>query len=301
MVNDSQSCIRPWSTMVNHGHLEAYRPWNDHHLTMVITWLMMVIVLLTDHGQPWLTMVNILDLTTIDHHTTMTIDHGRPWSTMVIWRLIDHEMTIIWPWSLHGWWWLWYYWLTMVNHGWPLSVYRIWLPLTIIWSWLLTMVDHGQPWSFGGLSTMKWPSFDHGHYMVDDGHGTTDWPWSTMVDHGQYIGFDYHWPSYDHDYWPWSTMVMTIVPFYKHGRPWSDHGQLMVISWSTMVNDHDRPWSNHGRPWSDHDPVARAIRPILHDSLFDVQISDLSVLPVNIWCQKTFKFSECSNFDRYNK
>ena len=41
-------------------------------------------------------------------------------------------------------------------------------------------------------------------------------------------------------------MVRTIVPFYKHGRPWSDHGQLMVISWSTMVNDHDRPWSNHG-------------------------------------------------------
>ena len=34
-------------------------------------------------------------------------------------------------------------------------------------------------------------------------------------------------------------MVMTIVPFNKHGRPWSDHGQLMVISWSTMVNDHD--------------------------------------------------------------
>ena len=51
---------------------------------MVITWLMMVMVLLTDHGQPWLTMVNILDLTTIDHHMTMTIDHGRPWSTMVI-------------------------------------------------------------------------------------------------------------------------------------------------------------------------------------------------------------------------
>ena len=32
---------------------------------------------------------------------------------------------------------------------------------------------------------------------------------------------------------------MTIVPFSKHGRPWSDYGQLMVISWSTMVNDHD--------------------------------------------------------------
>ena len=47
---------------------------------MVITWLMMVMVLLTDHGQPWLTMVNISDLTTIDHHMTMTIDHGRPWS-----------------------------------------------------------------------------------------------------------------------------------------------------------------------------------------------------------------------------
>ena len=80
----------PWSTMVNHGHLEAYRPWNDHHLTMVITWLMMVMVLLTDHGQPWLTMVNISDLTTIDHHMTMTIDHGhdhrsilQTWSTMV--------------------------------------------------------------------------------------------------------------------------------------------------------------------------------------------------------------------------
>ena len=60
---------------------------------MVITWLMMVMVLLTDHGQPWLTMVNILDLTTtidhdmtmtIDHDMTMTIDHGQPWSTMVI-------------------------------------------------------------------------------------------------------------------------------------------------------------------------------------------------------------------------
>ena len=186
MVNDSQSCIRPWSTMVNHGHLEAYRPWNDHHLTMVITWLMMVMVLLTDHGQPWLTMVNILDLTTIDHHMTMTIDHGRPWSTMVIWRLIDHEMTIIWPWSLHGWWWSWYYWLTMVNHGWPWSIYRIWLPLTIIWPWLLTKVDHGhdhrsilQTWS-----TMVRPWSIDGHFMVDHGQ----WPWSTMVK-------------------PWSTMV----------------------------------------------------------------------------------------------
>ena len=108
MVNDSQSCIRPRLTMVNHGHLEPYGPWNDHHLTMVT-------VLLTDHGQ--------------------------------------------------------------------------------------------------------------------------------------YIGFDYHWPSYDHDYWPWSTMVMTIVPFYKHGRPWSDHGQLMVISWSTMVMtmiDHGQTMVDHG-------------------------------------------------------
>ena len=30
------------------------------------------------------------------------------------------------------------------------------------------------PWSFRGLLTMKGPSFDHGHYMVDDGHGTAD-------------------------------------------------------------------------------------------------------------------------------
>ena len=57
---------------------------------MVITWLMMVMVLLTDNGQPWLTMVNISDLTTTDHHMTMTIDHGhdhhsilQTWSTMV--------------------------------------------------------------------------------------------------------------------------------------------------------------------------------------------------------------------------
>ena len=52
-------------------------------------------------------------------------------------------------------------------------------------------------------------------------------------------------------------MVMTIVPFNKRGRPWSDHGQFMVILWSTMVMDYDRPWSEHGRPWSDHDPAAR--------------------------------------------
>ena len=55
-------------------------------------------------------------------------------------------------------------------------------------------------------------------------------------------------------------MVMTIVPFNKRGRPWSDHGQFMVILWSTMVMDHDRPWSEHGRPWSDHDPAAREFR-----------------------------------------
>ena len=54
-------------------------------------------------------------------------------------------------------------------------------------------------------------------------------------------------------------MVMTIVPFNKRGRPWSDHGQFMVILWSTMVMDHDRPWSEHGRPWSDHDPAARVM------------------------------------------
>ena len=55
-------------------------------------------------------------------------------------------------------------------------------------------------------------------------------------------------------------MVMTIVPFNKRGRPWSDHGQFMVILWSTMVMDHDRPWSEHGRPWSDHDPAARVTK-----------------------------------------
>ena len=60
--------------MIDHGHLEDYRPCKDHHLTMVITWLMMVMVLQTDHGQPWLTMINISDLTTIDHRMTMTID-----------------------------------------------------------------------------------------------------------------------------------------------------------------------------------------------------------------------------------
>ena len=33
---------------------------------------------------------------------------------------------------------------------------------------------------------------------------------------------------------------------------------------------------------------------LCRDSLFDVQVSDLSVLPVNIWCQKTSRFSERS-------
>ena len=43
------------------------------------------------------------------------------------------------------------------------------------WSMIVELaLDHGRPWSFRGLSTMKGPSFDHGHYMVDDGHGTAD-------------------------------------------------------------------------------------------------------------------------------
>ena len=32
-----------------------------------------------------------------------------------------------------------------------------------------------------------------------------------------------------------------------------------------------------------------------HDSLFDVRVSDLSVLAVNIWCQKTSRFSKRSS------
>ena len=159
--------------------------------------------------------------------TPLLTDHSWPWSTMVIYRLVGYQMTIIWPWSLHA--------LIVVNAttDWPCLTMVDHGQLIMVNSWSMIVelaLDHGRPWSFRGLSTMKGPSFDHGHYIVDDGHGTADWPWSTMVDHGQYIGFDYHWPSDDHDYWPWSTMVMTIVPFNKHGRPWSDHGQLMVIS-----------------------------------------------------------------------
>ena len=108
--------------MVDHGHLEDYRPWKDHHLTMVITWLMMVMVLLTDHGQPWLTMVNISDLTTIDHYMTMTIDHGRPWSwpSFHLTNMVDHDQTMVNWWSFHGRPWS----MTMIDHG-------------------QTMVDHG--------------------------------------------------------------------------------------------------------------------------------------------------------------
>ena len=47
-------------------------------------------------------------------------------------------------------------------------------------------------------------------------------------------------------------MVMTIVPFNKRGRPWSDHGQTMVNSWSFC----GRPWSwtmiDHGQNMVDH-------------------------------------------------
>ena len=75
-------------------------------------------------------------------------------------------------------------------------------------------------------------------------------------------------------------MVMTIVPFNKRGRPWSDHGQLMVISWLTMVNDHDRPWSNHGRPWSDHDPAARV--PVVATGNSSWRLSG-SILSVVVW------------------
>ena len=67
---------------------------------MVITWLMMVMVLLTDHGKPWLTMVNISDLTIIDHHMTMTIDHGRP--SFHSTNMVDHGQTMVRPWSDHG-------------------------------------------------------------------------------------------------------------------------------------------------------------------------------------------------------
>ena len=57
--------------------------------------------------------------------------------------------------------------LTMVDHGQLIMVNS--------WSMIVELaLDHGRPWSFRGLSTMKGPSFDHGHYMVDDGHGTAD-------------------------------------------------------------------------------------------------------------------------------
>ena len=42
------------------------------------------------------------------------------------------------------------------------------------WSMILELaLDHGHLEDYR-LSTMKGPSFDHGHYMVDDGHGTAD-------------------------------------------------------------------------------------------------------------------------------
>ena len=232
--------VKPWSVMVFTGSLTMNWPSFDHghYIVMVVNattdWPCLTMV---DHGQ--LVMVNSWSM--IVNPASTMVDHGQPWSFRGL-------STMKWPSFDHG------HYMVDDGHGttdWPWSIYRIWLPLTIIWPWLLTMVDHGQPWSFRGLSTLKWPSFDHGHYMVDDSHGTTDWPWSTMVDHGQYIGFDYHWPSYDHDYWPWSTMVMTILQTWSTMvRPWSIDGHLMVDHgqwpWSTMV----KPWSTMVWPWS---------------------------------------------------
>ena len=101
MVNDSQSCIRPWLTMVNHGHLEPYGPWNDHHLTMVT-------VLLTDHGQ----------YIGFDYHWP-SYDHdywpGRPWSwqSFHFTNMVDHGQTMVNWWSFHGRPWS----MTMIDHG----------------------------------------------------------------------------------------------------------------------------------------------------------------------------------------
>ena len=67
-------------------------------------------------------------------------------------------------------------WLTMVDYGQSLSVGHGQFMVNDGRVRLLTMV---KPWSimvFTGSLTMKWPSFDHGHYIVMVVNATTDWP-----------------------------------------------------------------------------------------------------------------------------
>ena len=239
-----------WS--FNHG-----RPWSNWRSFIVSSRSCCSRLTMVDHGQ-------------IDGHVLL----GWPWSTMVwLWSnchfmVSSRSCFLVWPWS--NWWSFhgqWKVMLSRVDHGRPWSdqghVVLGWPWSTMVWPWsnwwsfhgqlkvMLFWVDHGRPW------------FDHGQI---DGHFMVSWrsccPGLTMVNHGLTMVNMSDLTIIDHDMtmtiWPWSTMVMTIVPFNKRGRPWSDHGQFMVILWSTMVMDHDRPWSEHGRPWSDHDPAARA-------------------------------------------
>ena len=143
---------------------------------------------------------------------------------MVIWGYIGSS----WPWSDHG------------QTGWSFMVIDGHL-------FPLTMVDHGQNqmvicgrwWSFEVSSTMV----DHGLTMVKKcGHWMVNHGQSIICDHGRpwcdhchAVRDDHHWPYVTMTIWPWSTMVMTIVPFYKRGRPWSNHVQMMVTGWSTIA------------------------------------------------------------------
>ena len=110
----------------------------------------------------------------------------------------------------------------------------VWPSSTMVWPWsIMVQSDLAWPWSncgselpSGHCLTMVSP---WSNWWSVHGHFSPAWPWSTMVNHGQYVRFDHQWP------WP-----------FDHGRPWSWPSFHFTNDGQTMV----RPWSYDGRPWS---------------------------------------------------
>ena len=91
-----------------------------------------------------------------------------------------------------------------------------------------------KSWSSHGLIMVKSWS-DHGQVMVSFDHRLIMVKsWSVLSDHGQPWSLTMN----DHDHMTMVEHGWTMVPFHKHGQPWSDHGQLVVRPWLVMVGDH---------------------------------------------------------------
>ena len=268
--------VQPWSkhcqTIVNHG-------WQCSSPRDVLIWMSahQVFQTIIDHQVIWflnveLTMVAWINLTMVNHGSTMVKTLPRPWSTMVqpcssprgvlIWmsahQVFDHDWpsghSIFecgtdhgWPWSDHGQTMVAWYNLTMVNHG-----------STMV----KTLPDHGQPWltmvrpCSSRRGVLIWMSahqvFDHDWPWSFD-FWMWNWPWLTMVR-----------PWLPDITWPWSTMVQ---PWSKHCQTMVNHGSAMFIPQRYVDLNVDKsgiwPWfrpchlisecgTDHGWPWSDH-------------------------------------------------